>query len=145
MAFGERFNPGLDMVCGNGDGLVRDCGIEGYHEKQVAGSREQVTRIKRERIRVKRFVHGVIAGAVASVIVFGVICAFRFFHNRDKELIKYVETQNEIQMLQEDYNNRDPYEFLEDPGVRRAADNADAEFRRKRDEAVQRIRNGHAD
>jgi hypothetical protein len=91
------------------------------------------------------FCKGIIAGVVVSVIVFGVICAFRFFHTRDKELMKYVETQNEIQMLQEDINNRPLDEFLEDPAVRRAADNADAEFRRKRDEAVQRIRDGYAD
>jgi hypothetical protein len=92
------------------------------------------------------FCKGIIAGAAASVIVFGVICVFRFFNNRDKELMKYVETQNEIQMLQEDYTNRDSLEFLDDiPAVRRAADNADAEFRRKRDEVVQRIRDGHTD
>jgi hypothetical protein len=91
------------------------------------------------------FCKGIIAGAAVSVIVFGVICAFRFFHTRDKELMKYVETQNEIHFLQEDINNRDPLEFLEDPGIRRAADNAADEFRRKRDEAVQRIRDGHID
>jgi hypothetical protein len=136
MAFGERFNPGLDMVCGGGDGFVRDCGFKGYHQNEDWGMSD--------------FCKGIIAGAVASVIVFGVICAFRFFHTRDKELMKYVETQNEIQMLQEDgffqnLHNRPLDEFLEDPGVRRAADNAADEFRRKRDEAVQRIRNRFAD
>jgi hypothetical protein len=35
------FNPGvyqrLDMVCGNGDGLVRDCGIEGHITMEAGG------------------------------------------------------------------------------------------------------------
>jgi hypothetical protein len=84
-----------------------------------------------------------VAGTVVLVLL---VLVFRFFHERDKELMKYVETQNEIQMLQEDYTDRDPLEFLDDiPGARRAADDADAEFRRKRDEAVQRIRGGYAD
>jgi hypothetical protein len=34
MAFSERLNPGLDMVCGGGDGFVRDCGIEGHYENE---------------------------------------------------------------------------------------------------------------
>jgi hypothetical protein len=91
------------------------------------------------------FFKGIIAGVVASVILSGVIAAFWFFHARDKELIEYVEKQNEIQSLREDYVSRDPYEFLNDPGVRGAADNAVDEFRRKRDKAVQRIRDGYAD
>jgi hypothetical protein len=92
------------------------------------------------------FFKGVIAGVVASAILSGIIAAFWFFHVRDKELMEYVEKQNEIQSLREDYYNRDPYEFLDDiPGARGAADNAADEFRRKRDEAVQRIRDGYAD
>jgi hypothetical protein len=92
------------------------------------------------------FFKGVIAGVVTSAILSGLITAFWFFHARDKELIEYVEKQNEIQSIREDYGNRDPYEFLDDvPGARGAADNAADEFRRKRDEAVQRIRDGYAD
>ncbi|GHV96500.1 hypothetical protein AGMMS50293_28200 [Spirochaetia bacterium] len=92
------------------------------------------------------FTKGIIAGAAASVIVFGIIFAIGFFNRRDKELMEYVETQNEIQQLREDYGNRDPYEFLDEvPGVRGAADNAADDFRRKRDEAVQRIRGRYAD
>ena len=92
------------------------------------------------------FFKGIIAGVAASVIVFGIILAIGFFNRRDKEMLEYVETQNEIQQLREDYGARDPYEFLDEvPGVRGAADDANADFRRKRDEAVQRFRNRLAD
>jgi hypothetical protein len=74
-----------------------------------------------------------------------VVMAFRFFHEQDRKIFEAMEKQHEIEALQEDINNRSPGEFLEDPGIRGAADNADAEFRRKRDEAVQRIRSGHVD
>jgi len=88
------------------------------------------------------FVKGIIAGFISAVIIFSVIYALWFFQRRDKELIKYVEKQIEIETLREDYRKRDPVEFIDDiPGVRRAVDNATAEFDRKRDEAIQRIRN----
>jgi hypothetical protein len=92
------------------------------------------------------FFKGIIAGVAASVIVFGIILAIGFFNRRDKEILEYVETQNEIQQLREDYGARDPYEFLDEvPGVRGAADDANADFQRKRDEALQRFRNRLAD
>jgi hypothetical protein len=92
------------------------------------------------------FAKGIITGVIGSVIVFGVITVIGFFQRRDKELLEYAEQQHEIQTLREDYGNRDPYEFLDGvPGIRGAADNAADEFRRKRDEAVQRIRGRHAD
>ena len=92
------------------------------------------------------FVKGIIAGFISAVIIFIVIYVLWFFQNRDKELIKYVEKQIEIEAVREDYRNRDPVEFLDDiPGVRRAADRATAEFDRKRDEAIQRIRNRPVD
>jgi hypothetical protein len=92
------------------------------------------------------FFKGIIAGAAASVILFGIIFAVGYFNRRDRELLEYVETQNEIQSLQKDYNSRDPYEFLDDiPGARGAADDATADFQRKRDEALQRFRNRLAD
>ena len=87
------------------------------------------------------FAKGLLAGVVASVIIFLVIMGFRFLIQRDQKIREAWEKQHEVQMLQEEYRNRDPYEFLDDiPGVRRAADNATDEFRRKRDEAVQRFR-----
>jgi hypothetical protein len=91
------------------------------------------------------FWKGVITGAAGMFALVLVITVFRFFYNRDKKIYEYMEAQREIEALQEDIGNRDPYEFLDDPGVRGAADNAAGEFRRKRDEAVQRIRSGHAD
>jgi hypothetical protein len=88
------------------------------------------------------FAKGIITGVLCSAMVFGIIYAFIFFQKRDKELIKYVEKQIEIEAVRENYRNRDPVEFLDDiPGVRRAVDRATAEFDRKRDEALQRIRN----
>jgi len=92
------------------------------------------------------FVKGIIAGFVSAVIIFSVIYALWFFQKRDKELIKYVEKQIEIETLREDYRKRDPVEFIDDiHGVRRSVDNATAEFDRKRDEAIQRIRNRPVD
>ena len=96
--------------------------------------------------KITDFAKGIIIGFISAVIIFGVIYALWFFQKRDKELIKYVEKQIEIETLREDYRNRDPVEFLDDiPGVRRAADRATAEFDRKRDEAIQRIRNRPVD
>ena len=91
------------------------------------------------------FAKGIIVGFLITVIIFGVAIAFHFLNKRDKELIEYAEKQMEIEALREDYSNRDPDEFLEEPGVRRAADGAAAEFERKRDEAVQRFRSRYAD
>ena len=92
------------------------------------------------------FFKGIIAGVAASVIVFGIILAIGFFNRRDREMLEYAEKQIEIEEMREDYGNRDPYEFLDEvPGVRGAADNAADDFRRKRDEAVQRIRGRYAD
>ena len=92
--------------------------------------------------KLNDFTKGIITGFISAVIIFGVVYALWFFYKRDKELIKYVEKQIEIEAVREDYRNRDPVEFLDDiPGVRRAADRATTEFDRKRDEAIQRIRN----
>jgi hypothetical protein len=94
---------------------------------------------------MNNFLKGVIAGAAGMLALALLVLAFRFFYNRDRKIYEYMETQNEIQSMREDINNRPPDEFLEDPGIRGAADSADAEFRRKRDEALQRIRGGRAD
>jgi hypothetical protein len=91
------------------------------------------------------FAKGIMTGFVSAVIIFGFIFAIRFFHQRDKELIKYAEKQIEIEALREDVISRDPVEFLKVPDIRRAADGAAAEFDRKRDEALQRFRSGHFD
>jgi hypothetical protein len=93
-------------------------------------------------IKLTDFTKGIITGFLGAVIIFIIIFAFKFFQKRDKEILEYAEKQIVLQELREDYRNRDPDEFLDDiPGVRRAADGAAAEFDRKRDEALQRIRN----
>jgi hypothetical protein len=95
---------------------------------------------------MSNFFKGVITGAVGMLVLVFVIGAFRFFHERDRKLLEYVEVQNEIQSLREDYGNRDPYEFLDNvPGAWGAVDNAADEFRRKRNEVLQRFRNRLAD
>jgi hypothetical protein len=91
------------------------------------------------------FLKGVITGAAAMLVLVLVVTAFWFFYNRDRKIYEYMEARHELEALREDMGNRPLDEFLEDPGVRGAADNADAEFRRKRDEAIQRIRGGHLD
>ena len=91
------------------------------------------------------FWKGFIAGVGLAVIVFVLIIAVHFANKRDKEIIEYAEKQMEIEALREDIGNRDPVEFLEVPGVRRAADGAAAEFERKRDEAIQRFRSKRTD
>jgi len=91
------------------------------------------------------FAKGIIVGFLFAVIIFGVVIAFHFLNKRDKELIEYAEKQIEIEALREDIINRDPDEFLEEPGVRRAADGAAAEFERKRDEIMERFRSRNAD
>ena len=93
-----------------------------------------------EKMYFTDFARGIIAGFILAVIIFGFIAVLVYSHNRDKEFIEYVEKQIEIENLREDIINRSPDEFLEIPGVRRAADGATAEFERKRDEALQRFR-----
>ena len=94
---------------------------------------------------MKEFWRGAIAGAAIMFILVLVVLAFRFFYERGRKIYEHMEAQHEIELLQEDIGNRPLDEFLDDPGVRGAADNAADEFRRKRDEAVQRIRGGYTD
>ena len=86
------------------------------------------------------FGKGIIAGFLIAAIVFGFVAGFIIRHYRDKEIIRYVEKQIEIQELLEDYVSRDPVEFLDVPGVWGAVDGATSDFLRKRDEALQRLR-----
>jgi hypothetical protein len=67
-----------------------------------------------------------------------VIAVLWFFHNRDKRIYEYVRREYEIRALREDYGNRDLYEFLDDPGIRGAADSGIERFRGRRDEILQR-------
>ena len=90
------------------------------------------------------FSKGIIAGVVVSAVVYGAIIGIWFLHERDRGLIEYAERQEAIEVLREDYVSRDPYEFIESvPGVSGAVDGASAEFLRRRDEALQRLRDRH--
>ena len=92
------------------------------------------------------FSKGIIAGVVVSAVVFGAIIGIWFLHERDRGLIEYAERQGAIEVLREDYGNRDSYEFIETiPNVRGAVDGAAAEFIRRRDEALQRLRDRFID
>jgi hypothetical protein len=84
------------------------------------------------------FLKGLIAGAGLILALVLAVLGFRFLHNRDKKLFEQMEQQHAIQELREAMRNRDPLEFLEDPGVRGAADSGIEEFNRKRDEILQR-------
>jgi hypothetical protein len=86
-----------------------------------------------------------IAGFVTAAIIFSVVTGIVYLRNKDREIVQYVEKQMEIEAQREDVINRDPVDFLDEPGVRRAADDARIEFDRKRDEALQRFRDRFAD
>jgi hypothetical protein len=87
------------------------------------------------------FAKGFIVGLLSTIIICGICAGLVFAHNRDKELINYVEKQLEIEEMREDISSRSIDEFLEIPGVRRASDSAAAEYERKRDEIMERFRN----
>jgi len=131
LAFSKGFNQGLDLVLRRGDSPVRDYGFESGITLERGVMKKQY---------FTDFGKGVICGALAAIIVFGVIAGLMFFNNQNKELIKYAEKQIEIEKLREDIITRNPDEFLEIPGVRRAADGAAAEFDRRREEILHRFR-----
>ncbi len=66
-------------------------------------------------------------------------------HYKHKEIKAYAEMQEELQVLREDYFNRDSHEFLDDPDIRTAVDGAVGDFERRRDELLQRFRSGITD
>jgi len=92
------------------------------------------------------FAVGIVVGFLTAAIFCGVIAGLVYNRNKNKELLEYVELQQAIEELREDYTNRDPFKLLDDiPGVRGAADGASAEFDRKLDEILQRFRHRFAD
>ena len=89
---------------------------------------------------------GIVAGFMLAATIFGFIFGVVTHRNNVKEIRAYAERQIELQVLREDYINRDAIEFIDTiPDVRRAADSAADEFERKRDEAVHRFRNRFTD
>ena len=92
------------------------------------------------------FWKGLIIGVVASAIIFTFVSVLYIRTRKEKEIIRYVEIQQQIEELREDYVSRDPVEFLDSvPGVRESADGAYGDFERRRDEILQRFRTGLVD
>ena len=137
MAFSKGPYSGLDLVLHCRDCVVWDYGFEGGFK---------VERYTMKKSFLTDFAKGIIIGFCIGIIVVGITAGILNRHQKERELSNYVrenvEKQQAIEILREDYGNRDPVEFLDDiPGVRGAADGASAEFLRKRDEAIQRLRN----
>jgi hypothetical protein len=87
-----------------------------------------------------------VAGVLVSVILFGAVFAIFIFREREKGLFEYVEIQQAIEELREDYSGRDAIDFLDNySGVRDASDGATADFDLRLDEILQRFRNRLAD
>jgi hypothetical protein len=102
--------------------------------------------VKREEGGMKVFWRGVLTGAGIVLAVVLVVILLIFFYERDRRIYEYVKKEAEIEAVREDITHLGTDELLDGvPGVRGAADNADAEFQRKRDELLQRIRNRLAD
>jgi hypothetical protein len=94
---------------------------------------------------MNNFLKGILTGAAGMLILMTVVLAFRFFGERDRKLYEAMEAQYAIETLREDMGNRPLDEFLADPAIRGAADRAAETFREKRDQALQRNRNGAVD
>ena len=95
---------------------------------------------------LSNFKKGFIAGVLLASIFWGVIFAAVYFRNREKELNEYVEMQQAIEELREDYSGRGAIDFLDNySSVRDAADGATADFDLRLDEILQRFRNRLAD
>jgi hypothetical protein len=92
------------------------------------------------------FAYGLIIGFITAVIIFMTIFGLVYVGNKNREMSNYVELQQAIEELREDYINRDASEFLDTiPGVRTAADGARDDFERKLDEILLRFRSRLAD
>jgi len=92
------------------------------------------------------FGYGFVIGFITAVIILMTIFGLVYVGNKNREMSNYVELQQVIEELREDYINRDASEFLDAiPGVRTAADGARDEFERKLDEILLRFRNRIAD
>jgi hypothetical protein len=88
---------------------------------------------------MKSFWKGFLTGA-AVMLAFGLLVLAAFDtadYSREAAILQ--EQKHEAEELLEDYSNRDPYEFLDDNAdVRGAADSNIEQFRKKRDEVLQR-------
>ena len=95
--------------------------------------------------KVTDFGKGILVGFLLSTIIFGVVVGVMLHRIKIKEIVEYVELQQEIEALREDVINLTTDELLDLPDIRGAADGAIADFIRKRDEALQRLRDRTTD
>jgi hypothetical protein len=95
---------------------------------------------------MRTFWHGVAAGGVAVIVLVIVLCVIQFCGNIRREGIELLEKQSELQTLREEYSGRPALEFFDElPGARGAADEGIKRLYDKREELLQRGRNGNAD
>jgi hypothetical protein len=94
---------------------------------------------------MKDIMKGVVLGVSLTLGILLMVLLFRFFNERNRKIYEMMEAQNEIQEMREDVINRDAAEFLDEPGVRGAADRARDEYYRKLDEILQRYGSERSD
>jgi hypothetical protein len=95
---------------------------------------------------MKGFFRGVLCGIAVCAAIAACYLFIRFFYERDKAIIENLEAQNELQIMREDYGNRNADSFLLDnSAVLGAAENGIERFQRKRDEVIRRIRGNQID
>jgi hypothetical protein len=76
MVTGAGLYQGLDMVCGDGNGVVWDCGTQGYFQMEGGV--------------MNGFIKGMITGAGIMLALVLVIAVLWFFHNRDRQIYEYM-------------------------------------------------------
>jgi flagellar biosynthesis/type III secretory pathway M-ring protein FliF/YscJ len=95
---------------------------------------------------MKSFWHGAAAGCIAVIVLVIVFIVIQFCGNMRREEIELLEKQTELQTLREEYRGRAAGEFLDGlPGARAAADEGKQRLEAKREELLQRGRDGNAD
>ncbi len=129
----------LDMVRGSCNGVVRDCGLKNHFQIQ---GRLKMSNERKKIFSITDFGIGLIVGFVIALIIMSLILALVVSNYKNKEVYRNAnaEVQTELQVLQEDYFNRDSHEFLDDADVRRTTDEAIGEFERRRDEILRAVR-----
>ena len=90
--------------------------------------------------KLKIFLLGFAAGFFVAAIVFGTAAAVANSRNRHREGMEHAERKTRIEAMRGDYSGRAAVEFLDyEPGVRRAADGAAADFDGRLDGILRRF------
>jgi len=91
-------------------------------------------------VKLKIFLLGFAAGFLTAAIVFGTAAAIANSRNRQREIMEYAERKARIAAMRGDYSGRAAVEFLDyEPGVRRAANGAAADFDGRLDGILRRF------